>query len=147
MEALLQAYLADTCSPAELRKLQLPRNLALEDRFALLQLVWRCRTGWSAEAPVQHQTRLWVWLTHVDQVLAYSAKDRREVVRGLEVLVEQTGRYLTLWMGLEVEEASAIKEVKAALGPKLLRFLDVDLTTRIVESVKVTPDASERMPE
>jgi hypothetical protein len=111
------------------------------------QLVWRCRTGWSAEAAVQYHTRLWVWLTHVDQVLAYSAKDRREVVHGLEMLIEQTGRYLTMWMGLDAEEASVIKDVKAALGPKLLSFLDVDLTTRVVESVKVAPDEPERMPE
>ena len=144
MEALLEAYLADACTAAELRKLHLPRNLALEDRFALLQLIWRCRTGWSAPGAVQHHTRLWVWLTHLDQLLAYTPKDRREVVRALEYLVEETGSYLTLWMGLEAEDADTIKEVKTALGSKLMGFLDVDMTASVVESGEAMPHEPER---
>lgn len=147
IETLLEAYLADTCSAAELRKLHLPRNLALEERFALLQRIWRYRVGWQAAEAVERHTRLWIWLTHLDQLLAYAPKDRREVVRALAYLVEETGSYLTLWMGLEAEEADTIKEVKAALGPKLMSFLDVDLTASVVESGKARPHESERMSE
>lgn len=147
IETLLQAYLADACSAAELRKLHLPRNLALEERFALLQRIWLYRVGWSVPEAIERHTRLWIWLTHLDQLLAYAPKDRREVVRALEYLVEETGSYLTLWMGLETEEASIIKEVKAALGPKLMRFLEVDLTASVVESRAARPHEPERKSE
>lgn len=131
--ALLKAYLAGSCSQADLRRLQLARNLALEDSFELLQIIWQCRQGLSPDPTLDQHTRLWIWLTHMENLLFMTPKERREVIKGLEYLVERTQSHLTLWLGIDTEETATVAEVKEALGTKLLSFLDADLTEEDAE--------------
>lgn len=125
--SLLKAYLFDNCSSSELRKLNLARNLTTVDRYWLLGAIWACSVG-IFERSVKKHTRLWITVNRLEHLLQYSAKERHELVTGMEYLVEHTSCYLTLWLTVEEHQPELARAVKAALGERLLGLLGYDLT-------------------
>lgn len=124
MLRLLQAYLTDSCSQAELRKLSLARNLTTEDRYLLLQYSWQHLQGSSESQEVEEHTRLWLGVDEVETILDYTAREQR----GLTQLVSSTGSFLTVWLNISEESGEVIARTRDAFGSKLWAFLDEDLT-------------------
>ncbi|HEX9988281.1 MAG TPA: hypothetical protein VGE45_07375 [Chloroflexia bacterium] len=126
--AILRAYLSDECSHSELRRMALPRNLRLEERYEVMRSVINCFSGLAQGGTLSDHRRVWIWLHEIENLLAYSEHDRWELVKGLETLAGDAPRYVTLWMNISPSSAAGMQEVQAALENKLV--ITHDLTAQ-----------------
>lgn len=124
--AMLRAYLSDTCTHAELRRLGLPRNLSLEDRYDVLGSVIRCFSGLSPDAVLSDHRRVWIHMDEIENLLGYTTHDRWELVKGLETLLSHAPHYITVWMNISPSNPATEEQIQAALENRL-RVTD-DLT-------------------
>lgn len=117
--ALLRAYLSDTCTHAELRRLGLPRNLSLEDRYDVLGSVIRCFSGLSSDAVLSDHRRVWIHMDEIENLLGYTTHDRWELVKGLETLFAHAPSYITVWMNISPSSSATAEQIQAALENRL----------------------------
>jgi hypothetical protein len=118
--AILRAYLSDECSHGELRRMALPRNLWLEERYEVMRSVIHCFSGLGHGGSLSDHRRVWIWLQEIENLLAYSDHDRWELVKGLETLAGDAPRYITLWMNISPGSPTGIQEIQSALENKLI---------------------------
>ena len=123
---LLMAYLTDSCSQSELRKLGIARNLTTEDRYTLLQCILRSQQKLSSGNAIQNHRRIWWFLSEAENVLDYMLKERREFLKGFTSLISSLGSYITVW--LNCSDESLTEKVKEACGDNLWAYLDHDFT-------------------
>lgn len=125
-EDLLMAYLTDSCSQEELRRLGLARNLTMQDRYTLLQCLWQCERGLLPDTLLQQHKRYCIFLNELENVLEYSRKDRRDLMKGLIYLLASLPSFTTLW--LNISDGNLADEVREACGDAFLGTFDYDLT-------------------
>lgn len=118
--AMLRAYLSDTCTHAELRRLGLPRNLSLEDRYDVLNSILQCFSGLSSDGALSDHRRVWIHLDQIENLLGYTEHDRWELVKGLETLMAHAPAYLTVWMNISPASPAEAEQIQAALENKLV---------------------------
>jgi hypothetical protein len=118
--AILRAYLSDECSHSELRRMALPRNLWIEERYEVMRSVIHCFSGLAQGGSLSDHRRVWIWLHEIENLLAYSDHDRWELVKGLETLAGDAPRYITLWMNISPTNAAGMQEIQAALENRLV---------------------------
>jgi hypothetical protein len=118
--AILRAYLSDECSHGELRRLALPRNLWLEERYEVMRSVIRCFSGLAQDGSLSDHRRVWIWLQEIENLLAYSDHDRWELVKGLETLAGDAPRYITVWLNVSPGSAAGTQEIQSALENRLV---------------------------
>lgn len=131
--AILRAYLSDTCTHTELRRMGLPRNLSIEDRYDLLHAVVQCISGLSPAESLSDHRRVLLLLDRVENLLGYPDHDRWELVKGLETLAAAAPPYLTLWLNLSPTSPATVAEIQAALESNLL--ITDDLTGDLAAQV------------
>ncbi|MDQ3706314.1 MAG: hypothetical protein M3437_14085 [Chloroflexota bacterium] len=118
--AMLRAYLSDTATHIELRRMGIPRNLSLEDRYEVLRVVLQCISGLAPEANLSDHRRVWLWLDEIENVLGYSEHERWELVKALETFMGNTPPYLTVWLNISPTSPATSEEVQAALENNLV---------------------------
>jgi hypothetical protein len=118
--AMLRAYLSDTATHIELRRMGMPRNLSLEDRYEVLRVVLACFSGLAPQANLADHRRVWVWLDEIENILGYNERERWELVKALETLVGNTPPYLTVWLNISPASPATSKEIQAALENNLV---------------------------
>jgi len=75
-------------------------------------------------------TRLWIYLDEAENVLDYSAAERKMLTKGPAHIIAHTEHFLTVWVNIGVEDKETVQAVKSAFGPLLLDHLDVDFTDK-----------------
>jgi hypothetical protein len=135
--ALLLAFLTDTCSTAELRKLGLPRNLTTEDCFRLLRFILKCQKGVPPGKDLTTHTRLWLVLNGAERLLAYSPKERSLLSNGLTHLVSLGSTFITCWLNISnpLLDEGEIAEITEAYGTKIWQYLDYKLVDAPTEKI------------
>jgi hypothetical protein len=113
--ALLRAYLSDGCAPGELRRLGLPRNLGLEDRYEVLRVALKCFIGLSPDGVLSDYRRVWLWLDEIENLLGYDERERWETVKALETLFGDRPPCLTVWLNITPNKESTGEEIQKAL--------------------------------
>lgn len=136
-EALLLAFLTDTCSTAELRKLGLPRNLTTEDCFRLLRFILKCQKGVLPGKDLATHTRLWLVFNGAERLLAYSPKERSLLSNGLITLVSVGSTFITCWLNIShaLLDEGEIAEIADAYGTKIWQYLDYKLVDAPEEKI------------
>lgn len=123
--AMLRAYLSDTATHIELRRMALPRNLSLEDRYEVLRVVLECFSGLAPAANLSDHRRVWVWLHEIENILGYNERERWELVKALETLLSNTPPYLTFWLNISPASPATAREVQSALENNLVITNDI----------------------
>lgn len=123
--AMLRAYLSDTTTHIELRRMGLPRNLSLEDRYEVLRVVLECFSGLAPRGNLADHRRVWVWLDEIENILAYDERERWELVQALETLLGNTPPYLTVWLNVSPASPATSREIQAALENNLVITDDI----------------------
>jgi hypothetical protein len=118
--AILRAYLSDECSHSELRRMALPRNLRLEERYEVMRSVIHCFSGLAQGGSLSDHRRVWIWLHEIENLLAYTDHDRWELVKGLETLAGDAPHYITVWMNISPNSTAGMQEIQSALENKLV---------------------------
>jgi hypothetical protein len=118
--AMLRAYLSDTATHIELRRMGIPRNLSLEDRYEVLRVVLACFSGLAPQANLADHRRVWVWLDEIENILGYNERERWELVKALETLMGNTPPYLTVWLNISPASPATSQEIQAALENNLV---------------------------
>jgi hypothetical protein len=113
--ALLRAYLSDGCTPGELRRLGLPRNLGLEDRYEVLRVALKCFIGLSPDGILSDYRRVWLWLDEIENLLGYDERERWETVKALETLFGDLPLCLTIWLNITPGKEATSSEIQKAL--------------------------------
>jgi hypothetical protein len=112
---LLRAYLLDECTPHELRRLNLPRNLGLEDRYEVLRTAVKCFIGLSPVGVLDDYRRVWVWLDEVENLLAYKEEERWETVKALQTMFGDRPPSLSVWLNISPESDATTQDIQDAL--------------------------------
>lgn len=123
---LVLAYLGDGCSPSELRRLELPRNLTVEDRFQLLATICQFRVGTKFSTDHQDHARFWLWIDQLENLLQYPPKEQKDVINGLMTFIKGMPHFLTLC--LNIADAAQQEKVLQALGERFLDYVEIDFT-------------------
>lgn len=123
--AILRAYLADTCTHDELRRIGLPRNLTLEDRYDVLGSILECISGLSPEAVLSDHRRVWIHLDQIENLLGYTDYDRWALVKALETLMARTPSYLTVWLNILPTSPATAAQIQSALENSLAITNDI----------------------
>ncbi|MDQ5825397.1 MAG: hypothetical protein M3441_14485 [Chloroflexota bacterium] len=118
--AMLRAYLSDTATHIELRRMGIPRNLSLEDRYEVLRVILQCISGLAPQANLSDHRRIWLWLDEIENILGYSEHERWELVKALETFMGNTPPYLTVWLNISPSSPATPQEVQAALENNLV---------------------------
>jgi hypothetical protein len=118
--AVLRAYLSDTATHIELRRMGIPRNLSLEDRYEVLRVVLECFSGLAPAANLSDDRRVWVWLDEIENILGYNERERWELVKALETLISNTPPYLTIWLNISPNSPATSQEIQSALENNLI---------------------------
>ncbi len=124
--ALLRAYLSDGCTPGELRRLGLPRNLALEDKYEVMRAVVKSFIGLAPDGVLSDYRRVWLWFDEIENLLGYEEKERWETVKALETLFGDRPLCLTVWLNISPTKETASEDIQKILENALV-FTD-DLT-------------------
>jgi hypothetical protein len=127
---LMESYLGDGCSPGELRKLRLPRNLTIEDRFMLLAAILKCRIGLRSTQDLQEHARLWLWLDRLENILHYTPKELNEFRNGLATILNHSPMMLTLCWNISSTDHETPAKVLKVFGPDLVERVDYNLIER-----------------
>jgi hypothetical protein len=117
---LLRAYLLDECTPAELRRLGLPRNLKLEDRYQVLRTTVKCFTGLSPVGVLGDYRRVWIWLDEIENLLAYKEEERWETVKALQTMFGDRPFCLSVWLNISPGSEATSAQIQAALENMLV---------------------------
>jgi len=125
--SLLRAYLSDSCTHEELRRLGLARNLRLEDRYEILRSVISCQVGLAPFGDISDYRRIWLRFDEIENILGYSDHDRWELVKALGTLIGDSPRCVTIWLNISPGSPATSAQIQAALENNL-RITD-DLTT------------------
>jgi hypothetical protein len=125
--ALLRAYLSDSCTHDELRRLGLSRNLWLEDRYEILRSVVSCLVGLAPFGDISDYRRIWLRFDEIENILGYTYHDRWELVKALGTLIGDSPRCVTIWLNISPQSIASAAEIQAALENNLL--ITDDLTT------------------
>jgi hypothetical protein len=123
--ATLRAYLSDNATHIELRRMGIPRNLSLEDRYEVLRIVLECFSGLAPQANLADHRRVWVWLDEIENILGYNERERWEFVKALETLIGNSPPYLTVWLNITPNSPVTSREVQAALENNLVITSDL----------------------
>jgi hypothetical protein len=136
-EALLLAFLTDTCSTSELRKLGLPRNLTTEDCFRLLRFILKCQKGVPPGQDLAMHTRLWLVFNGAERLLTYSPKERSLLSNGLITLLSVGSTFITCWLNIShpLLDEGEIAEITDAYGTKIWQYLDYKLIDAPAEKI------------
>jgi len=136
-EALLLAFLTDTCSTAELRKLGLPHNLTTEDCFRLLRFILKCQKGVLPGKDLATHTRLWLVFDGAERLLAYSPKERSLLSNGLITLLSFGSTFITCWLNIAdpLLDEEEITQIMEAYGTKIWQYLDYKLVDAPEEKI------------
>lgn len=124
--AMLRAYLSDNATHIELRRMGIPRNLTIEDRYEVLRVVLECFSGLAPQANLADHRRVWVWLDEIENILGYNERERWELVKALETLIGNSPPYLTVWLNISPNSPATSREIQAALENNLV--ITADLT-------------------
>jgi hypothetical protein len=124
--ALLRAYLSDSCTHDELRRLGLSRNLWLEDRYEILRSVVSCLVGLAPFGDMSDYRRIWLRFDEIENILAYTYHDRWELVKALGTLMGDSPRCVTIWLNISPGSPATSTDIQSALENNL-RITD-DLT-------------------
>jgi len=124
----LRSFITDSCPRPTLDKLDIARNLTLEDRYLLLRSIWECLIGPIPTHDLNQHTRLWLWIDELENILDYSEKDQREISKGLTSLIASTGAFVTIWLNMSAQSAERVESIKSLLGERLLSLVDEDWT-------------------
>jgi len=125
--ALLRAYLSDSCTHSELRRLGLSRNLWLEDRYEILRSVVSCQVGLAPFGDISDYRRVWLRLDEIENILGYSDHERWELVKALGTLMGDSPHCMTVWLNISPASTATSGEIQSALENNL-RITD-DLTS------------------
>ncbi|HST05899.1 MAG TPA: hypothetical protein VLQ48_14355 [Chloroflexia bacterium] len=117
---LLRAYLLDECTPGELRRLGLPRNLGLEDRYEVLHTAIKCFIGLAPVGVLGDYRRVWVWFDEIENLLAYKEEERWETVKALQTMFGDRPPCLSVWMNISPDSEATTEEIQAALENMLV---------------------------
>lgn len=117
--ALFRAYLTDECTPGELRRIGLPRNLRLEDRYEILRTVIKCFVGLSPEGVLSDYRRVWIWLDEIENLLGYNEHDRWEMVKALETLFADMPMCVSVWLNITPAKETTTEVIQKALENNL----------------------------
>lgn len=128
--ALLRAYLSDECSPSELRRLGLPRNLRVEDRYEVLRSVVKCFIGLSPEGVLSDYRRVLLWFDEAENILGYEERERWETVKALETLFGDRPMCLTVWLNISPTKDTQPDTLQKALENGLLITDDLTIDDR-----------------
>jgi hypothetical protein len=131
-ELAMKTFLTGTCSPAQLGKLGLARNMTLQERYILLSSLWECMINPTPSQQLKDHTRLWIWIDHLEHLLDYSEKDCREMVRGLTFLISTIATSLTVWLNITAQGEPALSKIKRLLGEEFMDLVDQDLTRQVL---------------
>ncbi|MEO8286042.1 MAG: hypothetical protein ABI670_06365 [Chloroflexota bacterium] len=118
--AILRAYLTDTCTHSELRRLGLSRNLRLEDRYEILRSIISCSIGLAPFGDISDYRRLWIRLDEIENLLNYPQHERWEMVKALQTLVGDSPHCLTIWLNISPTSQATAADIQAALENNLL---------------------------
>ncbi len=124
--SLLRAYLSDSCTHDELRRLGLARNLRLEDRYEIFRSVVSCLVGLAPFGDISDYRRIWLRFDEIENILGYGDHDRWELVKALGTLIGDRPRCVTIWLNISPDSTATSAEIQAALENNL-RITD-DLT-------------------
>ncbi len=127
--SLLRAYLSDSCTRDELRRLGLARNLRLEDRYEILRSTVSCLVGLAPFGDISDYRRIWLRFDEIENILGYGDHDRWELVKALGTLIGDSPRCVTIWLNISPDSAATSDQIQAALENNL-RITD-DLTTTL----------------
>jgi hypothetical protein len=125
--SLLRAYLSDSCTHGELRRLGMSRNLGLEDRYEILRSVVSCQVGLAPFGDISDYRRVWLRLDEIENVLGYSDHARWELVKALGTLVGDSPHCVTVWLNISPSSGATSAQIQATLENNL-RITD-DLTS------------------
>jgi hypothetical protein len=125
--ALLRAFLSDSCTHEELRRLGMSRNLWLEDRYEILRSVLSCLVGLAPFGDISDYRRVWLRFDEIENILGYSDHERWELVKAFGTLVGDSPHCVTIWLNISPGSTATSAEIQAALENNL-RITD-DLTT------------------
>lgn len=117
---LLRAYLLDKCTPGELRRLGLSRNLGLEDRYEVLRTAVKCFVGLAPVGVLGDYRRVWVWLDEIENLLAYKEEERWETVKALQTMFGDRPPCLSVWLNISPESEATTQEIQSALENMLV---------------------------
>jgi len=118
--ALLRAYLSDSCTHDELRRLGLSRNLWLEDRYEILRSVVSCLVGLAPFGDISDYRRIWLRFDEIENILSYTYHDRWELVKALGTLIGDSPRCVTIWLNITPGSPAGLADIQAALENNLL---------------------------
>ena len=124
---LLKTYLGDGCTQGELRKLGLPRNLTVEDRFMLLAAIMQFRLGVRATHDLQEHARVWLWLDRLENILHYTPRELNDFINGLSTILSSSPMMLTLCCNISSTDHETQAKLLKALGPRLVERVDYHL--------------------
>lgn len=127
--ALLRAYLSDGCVPSELRRLGLPRNLGLEDKYQVLRAVVMSFVGLAPDGVLSDYRRVLLWLDEIENLLGYTEKERWETVKALETLFADTPMCLTIWLNISPNNPTTTEEIQKVLENRLVVTDDLTIET------------------
>jgi hypothetical protein len=126
----LRSFITDSCPRPTLNKLDIARNLTLEDRYLLLRSLWECLIGPIPTHDLDQHTRLWLWIDELENILDYTEKDQLSLIKGLTSLIASAGAFVTLWLNMSAQSAERVAAIKSLLGERLLSLVDDDWTAR-----------------
>lgn len=123
--AMLRAYLSDTATHVELRRMGIPRNLSLEDRYEIMRAVIQCFSGLAPQGNLPDHRRVWIWLDEIENILGYGERERWELVKALETLMGSAPPYLTVWLNISPASPTTTQQIQAALENNLVITEDI----------------------
>lgn len=119
--ALTRAYFLGRCTPSELRKLGLNRNIEkTQDYFRVLAGVISCHVGLSPSRGIADHSRICLWLDEMEDFVYFSPAQYRPFTQGLRELIDRVPSFLTMFLNFTHTSSEEYEEIELILGNYLI---------------------------
>lgn len=126
LQKTLFSYLLKPCSKVALGEMGLSENLEhLDDKLCVLSVVLRCLIGVKAKVgtggAVGPACRVYLFLDELENLLTLQDSVAWALLHALEVLSQDVGEGLSIWLHITTMETITIERVEKQIGSRLLR--------------------------